>query len=119
MEGKKPSPEEIVKKLLSAGQLVPLGVIDGIFVEGASKEDEVIFYHRLDAFSRPTQQEAHALLLRLKDFYTKLHHASPHFREFVADRQFRAELYVFSGQMDFTVATLDAHRVIWHVDLEE
>lgn len=82
-------------------------------------EARVTFYHRLDAFSRPTRQEALSVLSRLRDCYAALCESSAVFREFVGDRMFAAELYVFSGQMDFAVATLADSGITWHVKLDE
>jgi hypothetical protein len=37
----------------------------------------------------------------------------------VGSRRFSAELYIFSGQMDFSVATMDEFGVKWDVDLNK
>ncbi|MBK8900917.1 MAG: hypothetical protein IPM53_07035 [Anaerolineaceae bacterium] len=82
-------------------------------------EVKVVFHHRLSAFARPTRQEALAILSRLSDYYVELYRSSASFREFVGSRQFEAELYVLSGQMDFTVATMGENGLSWHVDLDD
>lgn len=119
MKDKRLSGEEIIKLLQSTQVMVTLGTVDGIDVEATMTEAKVTFYHRLDAFSRPTRQEALSVLSRLSDYYAALCESSAVFREFVGDRMFEAELYVFSGQMDFAVATMDTEGVTWHVKLDE
>jgi hypothetical protein len=119
MENKLFAVEEIIKKLQSSSFMVMLGTVDGIDVEATMNEAKVTFHYRLDAFHRPTRQEALAILTRLHDCFAGLCRSSAVFREFVGDRKFEAELYVFSGQMDFTVATMDARGVTWRVALDD
>lgn len=118
-EDKSLSGEEIIKLLQSTQFMVMLGTVDGIDVEATINKAKVTFYHRLDAFSRPTRQEALSVLSRLSDCYAALCESSAVFREFVGDRTFEAELYVFSGQMDFTVATMADSGITWHVALDD
>ncbi len=113
------SGEEIIKTLQSRALMVTLGTVDGIDVAATMNEAEVTFYHRLDAFFRPARQEALSILSRLSECYAALCRSSAVFREFVGDRKFAAVLYVFSGQMDFTVATMDTKGVTWQVKLDE
>ena len=119
MKDKRLSGEEIIKLLQSTQFMVTLGTVDGIDVEATMTEAKVTFYHRLDAFSRPTRQEALSILSRLSDYFAALCESSAVFREFVGDRTFAAELYVFSGQMDFSVATLADSGITWHVTLHD
>lgn len=115
----KQSAAAIIKELSAADRTVAVGVVDGIDVEAAIDKEKLVFQHRLDAFSRPTKQEALEILTRLNDYINELYHASEAFREFVGNRRFAAELCVYSGQMDFTVATMDKQGVQWHVNLDE
>ncbi|MAT96612.1 MAG: hypothetical protein CL608_05665 [Anaerolineaceae bacterium] len=110
-----PTPEKIMQQLASSASFV----VDGIQVEATIDEAKLVFRYRLDAFSRPSKQQAVALLAKLNAYYTELHNTSEQFRTFIGSRQFTAELYVFSGHMDFSVATMDQNGVQWHVNLNE
>jgi hypothetical protein len=119
MENTKPTPEEIIKQLESSKQMVPIGTVDGLLIEATIDDENLIFHHRLDAFSRPSQQQALATLTKLNTYYEALRSTSERFRMLVDSRRFSAELYIFSGQMDFSVATMDEVGVKWHVDLNK
>jgi hypothetical protein len=119
MKNIKPTPEEIVKHLESSTQMVTVGTIDGIPVEATIDDEKLMFYHRLDAFLRPSKQQALAMLAKLNAYCAELYNTSEMFRTFIGRRRFAAELYVFSGQMDFSVATMDKNGVQWHVDLAD
>lgn len=119
MEDKLLTATEIITRLQNSPLMVTIGTVGGTAVEATLHEAKLTFHHRLDAFARPTRQEALALLTTLSDCYAALCESSAVFQEFVGDRTFEAELYVFSGQMDFTVATLDDHGITWHVNLDE
>jgi hypothetical protein len=119
MENIKPTPEEIIKHLESSTQMVTVGTVDGIHVEATINDEKLMFHHRLDAFARPSKQQALAMLTNLKAYYAELYESSELFRAFIGRRNFAAELYVFSGQMDFSVATMSKNGISWHVELED
>lgn len=119
METIKPTPEEIIKQLESSRLMVTVGTVDGTDVEATIDDEKVMFHHRLDAFSRPSKQQALAILTKLNAYYAELYESSELFRTFVGGRHFEAELYVFSGHMDFSVATMDKNGVQWHVGLAD
>ena len=119
MEHIKSSPEAVIKRLESAVFMVTLGTVEGIEVEATIDDEKLMFHHRLDAFARPSKPQALAILTKLNAYYAELHESSELFRAFIGSRRFAAELYVFSGQMDFSVATLDQNGVQWHVDLNK
>ncbi len=113
------SAEEIINKLQTSAYMVTIGTVDGIGLEATLNEAKVVFHHRLNAFSRPTRQEALSVLSQLSDCFAELYRSSAPFRKFVGGRKFEVELYVFSGQMDFTVATMDDKGLTWHVNLDD
>lgn len=115
----KRSPEEIIHRLEAATHLIPIAVVDNLHIEATINDEKLVFYHRLDAFRTPSKQEAAALLAKLNAYYLELYQASEMFRRFLGARDFVAELYVFSGQMDFSVATMDHSGITWHVNLAD
>jgi hypothetical protein len=119
MEHIKSSPEAVIKRLESSVFMVTLGTLEGIEVEATIDDEKLMFHHRLDAFARPSKQQALAILAKLNAYYAELHESSERFRIFIGSRRFEAELYVFSGQMDFSVATMSKNGILWHVDLDD
>lgn len=87
----------------------------------ASRTDDSLTYaHNLGGSDRPTRAQAVALLQLMGDVHRELVTADEAFRQFAAGKRFSAELIVFSGQMDFRVATFGAVGAItWLVELEE
>lgn len=80
-----------------------------------------IFYleHNIGGMQRPTKAEASVLLEGLVDYYHALCEDSTDLASFLEGKRFVAELIVFSGQMDFKVASLEMGRIAWHTKLDE
>jgi hypothetical protein len=95
-----------------------VGTLAGAHISASSTDDSITYSHNLGGSGRPTQARALALLELMGEVHRRLVAADEAFRQFVAGKRFSAELIVFSGQMDFRVATLGADgAVTWLVDL--
>jgi hypothetical protein len=67
--------------------------------------DQCYIGHNLTTH-RPSKPEAFAMLLEIQQTLRLLKNSYPPLAEYLKDITFVYELYVFSGQMDFTVATM-------------
>lgn len=96
-----------------------VGTWAGVRICSSSTDNSLTYAHNLGGSNRPTPAQAVALLQLLDDVHRQLVAADEGFRQFAATKRFSAELVVFSGQMDFRVATLGADGAVsWLVQLE-
>ena len=82
---------------------------------------EGTFYleHNIGGMKAPSKAEASVLLEGLVAYYQDLCEGSIDLAVFLEDKVFVAELIVFSGQMDFKVASWKKGIITWHTKLEE
>ncbi|HAP43625.1 MAG TPA: hypothetical protein DD477_10025 [Spirochaetaceae bacterium] len=107
-----------VADLPGSPYFVTLEPYEGLRVEAVLAEGSLRFCHNLGGFHCPSRAEAVAQLAALRAYYQRLQAASDEFRALAAGRRFSAELYVFSGQMDFPVATQTEAGTVWQVALD-
>lgn len=75
--------------------------------------------HNIGGMKRPTKREASILLEGLVTHYQELCQSSIELATFLEDKAFVAELIIFSGHMDFKVASWENDNITWHTNLEE
>ena len=111
--------QALLRNLQTERYEVWVGTLAGVRICASSTDDSLTYSHNLGGSDRPTRAQAVALLQLMGNMHRELVAADEAFRQFVAGKRFRAELIVFSGQMDFRVATLGADGAItWLVELE-
>jgi hypothetical protein len=90
----------------------------GMFVDATMSDATIFFCHNLSTRA-PTRAEALAIFAELKLWMEQLREASEAFDALCAPRGAWWELYVLSGQMDFTVAEWDGQgEVVWRSALD-
>ena len=75
--------------------------------------------HNIGGMRRPTKAKASVLLEGLVQYYQELCQDSSDLAAFLEDKSFVAELVVFSGEMDFKIASWQNGDITWHTELEE
>jgi hypothetical protein len=75
--------------------------------------------HNIGGMKAPSKAEVSVLLDGLVNYYQELCQGSIDLATFLEDKVFVAELIVFSGQMDFKVASWKSGQITWHTKLEE
>lgn len=86
----------------------------------ASFSNETFYLeHNIGGMKRPTKAEASVLLEGLVNYYDELCQESIDLKTCLEGKGFVAVLVVFSGQMDFKVASWEKEIITWHTELEE
>lgn len=80
--------------------------------------ETLYFEHNIGGMKRPTKAEASVLLEGLVHYYQELCQDSLDLAAFLEGKGFVAELIVFSGQMDFKVASWEQGTITWHTELD-
>jgi hypothetical protein len=104
---------EIIKLLNDSEYMVHIADYRGLRIEATANNSEITFYHNLGGFNVPSKKEAEMMISTIEEFFHQLYYNAMEFRSFVAGRMLVIELYVFSGQMDFSVARYKNHKIEW------
>jgi hypothetical protein len=80
-------------------------------------KETLYFEHNIGGVKRPTKAESSVLLEGLVDYYQELCEDSNDLTTFLEGKSFVAELVVFSGQMDFKVASWKEGAITWDTEL--
>jgi hypothetical protein len=96
---------------------ISIGYYQAVSVDVLVEAQSISFQSNVGGMKRPSKEEAKGLFEKLAQLHTELL-SLPDYSKFVADKSFSAVLYVFSGQMDFRVATFDGKQIQWEVELE-
>jgi len=112
--------DDLIKLIMeqTPGQLAYLGLYKGLGLEVFRNESEFQFLIKLRADQKPSRAEAENYIAELRKLYAELLEEFADFRSLVEGKSFGLELYVFSGQMDFTVARADQNEIEWLYSLE-
>ena len=118
MENYKAAAEKLIADLTSSSYIVAAGpTINNLYFGAYRNAACIVFMDNLGSSPIP-KIEAEERLNSFVFYYEKLIAESEAWREFMLEKTFRAELVVFSGQMDFTVAILENGAITWHVNLD-
>lgn len=109
---------EIVKKLESSSYQVHCIGINNNLLAAYMDAKTIQFSCNVGGHYKPTKAAATEILLELKANFDLLYEHSPTFREYVGDRSFLALIEVFSGHMDFRVASLKDGQYDFYVTLD-
>jgi hypothetical protein len=110
--------EKIIADLTDAAYMIGIGTYQNLNIEATVDDRRIAFHHNLGGFNVPTREQATEKIRVLQEYYHKLRDASAAFRAFSDGRIFEAELYVFSGQMDFPIAVSRDDCITWKTELE-
>lgn len=118
MENYKAAAEKLVADLKNSSNIVAAGpTINGTYFGAYRNAQGIVFMDNLGSSPIP-KSEAVERLNSFLLYYEKLCATSETWCEFMIGKTFKAELIVLSGQMDFTVATLENGEITWHVNLD-
>ena len=95
-----------------------LGTIGDLRVEARVNEHDLLIGANLGSGPRPTRAQVMEMLLSMERFYHEITLHVPEFATFVSGYEIGYEIFVFSGPMDFTVATRRNGRVSWETELD-
>lgn len=97
---------------------VYLDRINNHAVRAHFSKETLYFEHNIGGIKRPTKAEASVLLEGLADYYQELCEDSNDLTTSLEGKSFVAELVVFSGHMDFKIASLKDGVITWDTELE-
>lgn len=98
---------------------VYLNRINNHAVRAYFPKETLYFEHNIGGMKRPTKTEASLLLEGLVNYYEALCQDSIDLSTFLEGKNFVAVLVIFSGQMDFKVASWEKGMITWHTELDE
>jgi hypothetical protein len=113
-----PSGDTLAAALNRGEGSVFAGFEGDFLIEARLEEGEIRLSVNLGGSYKPTRPEAEVLLQALEQRVHRLSAGSESFSAAVSGLTVVAELYVFSGPMDFPVAERAGGQTRWFVDLE-
>mgnify|MGYP000055551658 CR=1 FL=1 len=96
-----------------------LNRINEYAVQAYFSKETLYFEHNIGGMKRPSKTEATTLLEGLVNYYEELRLDSTDLITVLEDKNFVAVLVVFSGQMDFRVASWESGNITWQTKLED
>jgi hypothetical protein len=103
--------------LLSSDRAIGIGTVDGMYLEASQSGETVVFSHNL-SLDKPGKAEAVGMMESIQKAFCQYCESDPEFRSYMANKEFIAELHVFSGHMDFPVARLCGADIEWFTELD-
>jgi hypothetical protein len=108
----------LVASLEASSYAVNAGAAQGLALEAYREGALVVLSHNLGSSRKPSRLEAAGMLESILRYGASLAAKSAAFGAYLGGKALVAELYVFSGHMDFKVARLHDGRLEFYVELE-
>lgn len=101
--------------LLASEYMISLARYKNIHIEGCIRDGTLVLYHNLGSSKVPGKSDVINLIQNISEFKDQLKESG--LLKLINCTEIEIEIYVFSGQMDFVVATEKNGEIEWITDL--